>query len=223
MLWKGIATTLLVASFSPLAHAIVIIDDFTGGEWDYQMGGFESFVSHDESGLASNHTLFGNRKTTVEVDENLFNLPVDIQTGHGLYQVAAQSIQTTYTMQTRYDDPTGVGMDLSSQDQFWIFGSQQLKNGQATWGVIDAQGRQAYSPDLLQGVGYLYTKKSIFYGSGIDWSHIKTFLFKDTISNSSQIGIDTIQLAPEPNELLSLGGFLGVVMGLRARKKRVNK
>jgi len=182
------------------AHADLQIDGFAEGAWSVTMDGFSSYEAHTVSGLLTKDCLFGMRTTSVSVQENFFNMPLNVQSGSGTFSVAPQGIRTDYTLRARYDTD-GPGINMSHGDKIKIdltaSGSGSLV---VVVGAIDAAGHQdTGSATYVQG-GYVLIGKNQF--SPFDWTHVKTFLVETGSDNGSRtISFDNIALVPEPTTL----------------------
>jgi hypothetical protein len=208
-----------VSVFASVAHADLLIDDFDTGRWDHTMGGFEFYATDTVTGLDTQHTLFGMRTASVDVDENFFNLPINVTSGSGSFSVTPQGLLTKWAMRSRYDTE-GPGVDMSAGDQIKIdMTIGQPGSAVVVVGAIDAANRQKIGGGTLGQTGYLLVGKNQF--GTFDWSHVKTFLVETGSDNGQRrtIAIENVSLVPEPT---SLAGFslLAAIGGWRRCRRR---
>jgi hypothetical protein len=216
---------LALVALAPAAQAFIVIDDFTVGEHHHTMGGFDNSWGFEQRNLDPNHVLFGYRATQMTIQQNFFNVPVQIDIGIGETRVST-SREVSSTMRTQYVDESRIGADLSFGDRIEVdlyTLDPPNRIGDSYFVIVrDADLTLRVVNNWLFRQGGVYFRKSDF-GTDVDWSKIISFTFGQRYSDNFgapplTYGLTRIAIVPEPGTLLVAG--LGLASALTGRRRR---
>jgi|GEM_PF-2590427 len=228
--FRALASLSILATFTVLTHAFVMIDDFTVGDYSARITGVGNDTSFID-GLDKNHVAFGQRATDFKVAVNNFCVPVDLRIGGGeakivLPQGRGHSMVTE--LHIEYGNVGNNLVDFSQETEFWIDQYTRNPDGrfadQSRITVRDASGQSAANTGWLSRDGGIFFRKNGFVGGAVDWSRIKFFRLLEEYNTASGdhpeiASVQRMYAVPEPS--LFIGSFL--LIGLAARRRRAAK
>lgn len=210
------------------AQAYILIDDFTVGEYSKTFNGIGQ-DTHQELGLDTAHSAFGDRGTTFRVQSNPFHVPVTMDIGQGRATVFTpggqnDGISSILSMELGLASPPVV--DFSAETEFWMDIDVRKPNGRFAdqWTVIvrDTNGGVGINDGWLFRPGGIRFKLGGFIGS-VDWSNIRDFRFDQHFTSQGaphpeSYTVTKIYTVPEPGALLV--AFVGLLaVRLRTAKR----
>lgn len=220
---RAFGSLLTLGALSCLSHAFVLIDDFTVGNYTKTFNGTGQ-DTHQEVGLDTAHSAFGDRGTTFFVVNNPRPVPVTLDIGQGRATVFTppgqnDGISTTLSMELGLSTPTVI--DFSAETEFWVDLDVKKPNGrfadQWTIYVRDANGKTGTNDGWLFRTGGIRFRLSGFTNN-VDFSKITDLSFFQRFSSPGypeSYTVTSIYAVPEPCSLT----FLAILGCLAARKR----
>ncbi len=216
----------LALAAAPAAHAFVMIDDFTVGDYRAVLEGVGS-DAHFVGGLDRQHVAFGDRITDLSISSNPDRIPVTLDVGGGNAGVSGLDGGRSRALGTEFRVEWGnsrqVVLDLSREAEIWVDIEVKDPDGRFAdvWSLryIDADGRSGTNGSWTSRNGGIAFDLATFTGS-VDRSRIVNLQFTQLWTppaHPESYTMTRVYAVPEPSTL-ALGG-LALGACLRRRPK----
>ena len=213
------ATFGLASAAVGVAHAQVILDDFTSGQAQFSVTSGVSYYGQTGTMVG------GHRAEALDILSNPFNVPLDIDVLNGFSSVSegsdmASDVSIAYGYLASADHSTmttfDLGLNLSGENSFQL---NVAYNQTAMTADIMLNNNIADVYAFTIGSSATPVNYNIAFSnfSGVDFSDIHQISINFTDSTSNDFTLGHFTAAPEPVSIAFLG--LGVI-GLIARRRR---